>query len=79
FGRMVRMGLRPFGVICVLGLNGGDSPRRDRTAGLNQHTAELGTDKRRHGDRSLRADDRFLFLQLFASAQVVVYLSYLGA
>ena len=33
----------------------------------------------RHGDRSLREDDRFLFLQLFASAQDVFYLSYLGA
>jgi exodeoxyribonuclease V gamma subunit len=73
------MRLLPFRVICVLGLNDGDFPRRDPAAGLNQLTAELGTDKRRHGDRSLREDDRFLFLQLFASAQDVFYLSYLGA
>lgn len=79
FGRMVPMRLLPFRVICVLGLNDGDFPRRDPAAGLNQLTAELGTDKRRHGDRSLREDDRFLFLQLFASAQDVFYLSYLGA
>ncbi|RNF83642.1 exodeoxyribonuclease V subunit gamma [Lysobacter psychrotolerans] len=79
FGRMVPLRLLPFRVICVLGMNDGDYPRRDPAAGLNQLTAELGTDRRRHGDRSLRDDDRFLFLQLFASATDVFYLSYLGA
>jgi exodeoxyribonuclease V gamma subunit len=79
FGRMVPMRLLPFRVICVLGLNDGDFPRRDPAAGLNQLTAELDTARRRYGDRSLREDDRFLFLQLFASAQDVFYLSYLGA
>jgi exodeoxyribonuclease V gamma subunit len=79
FGRMVPMRLLPFRVICVLGLNDGDFPRRDPAAGLSRLTAELGTARRRHGDRSLREDDRFLFLQLFASAQDVFYLSYLGA
>lgn len=79
FGRMVPMRLLPFRVICVLGLNDGDFPRRDPAAGLSRLTAELGTDQRRHGDRSLREDDRFLFLQLFAAAQDVFYVSYLGA
>ncbi|HLM53887.1 MAG TPA: exodeoxyribonuclease V subunit gamma, partial [Pseudoxanthomonas sp.] len=79
FGRMVPMRLLPFRVIGVLGLNDGDYPRRDPAAGLSRLTAELGTDRRRRGDRSLREDDRFLFLQLFASAQDVFYLSYLGA
>jgi exodeoxyribonuclease V gamma subunit len=76
---MVPMRLLPFRVICVLGLNDGDYPRRDPGAGLNQLTAELGTTRRRAGDRSLRDDDRFLFLQLFAAAADVFYLSYLGA
>jgi len=79
FGRMVPMRLLPFRVICLLGMNDGDFPRRDPAAGLNRLTAELGSDRRRHGDRSTREDDRFLFLQLFASAQDVFYLSYLGA
>lgn len=79
FGRMVPMRLLPFRVICVLGLNDGDFPRRDPAAGLSRLTEELGTRRRRRGDRSLREDDRFLFLQLFASAQDVFYLSYLGA
>ncbi|WDS35270.1 exodeoxyribonuclease V subunit gamma [Pseudoxanthomonas sp.] len=78
-GRMVPMRLLPFRVICLLGMNDGDFPRRDPAAGLNQLTAQLGTDQRRHGDRSTREDDRFLFLQLFASAQDAFYLSYLGA
>jgi exodeoxyribonuclease V gamma subunit len=78
-GRMVPLRLLPFRVICLLGMNDGDFPRRDPAAGLNQLTAQLGTDQRRHGDRSTREDDRFLFLQLFASAQDVFYLSYLGA
>jgi len=79
FGRMVPLRLLPFRAICVLGLNDGDYPRRDPAAGLNRLTAELGTDGRRHGDRSLREDDRFLFLQLLASAGDVFYLSHLGA
>lgn len=79
FGRMVPMRLLPFRVICVLGMNDGDYPRRDPSGGLNQLTAELGTGARRRGDRSLRDDDRFLFLQLFAAAGEVFYLSYLGA
>ncbi|MBN8800744.1 MAG: exodeoxyribonuclease V subunit gamma, partial [Stenotrophomonas acidaminiphila] len=79
FGRMVPMRLLPFRAICVLGLNDGDFPRRDPAAGLSRLTAELGTARRRHGDRSLREDDRFLFLQLLASAQEIFYLSYLGA
>ncbi|TDK23761.1 exodeoxyribonuclease V subunit gamma [Luteimonas aestuarii] len=78
FGRMVPMRLLPFRVLCVLGMNDGDYPRRDPAAGLSKLTAELGTDRRRHGDRSTREDDRFLFLQLFAAAQEVFYLSHLG-
>ncbi|NDK38876.1 exodeoxyribonuclease V subunit gamma [Pseudoxanthomonas gei] len=79
FGRMVPMRLLPFRAICVLGMNDGDYPRRDPAAGLNQLTAELGTKQRRHGDRSLREDDRYLFLQLFSAASEVFYLSFLGA
>ena len=78
-GRMVPMRLLPFRVICVLGLDDGDFPRRDPAAGLNRLTAELGSERRRPGDRSTREDDRFLFLQLFAAAQDVFYASWQGA
>jgi exodeoxyribonuclease V gamma subunit len=79
FARMVPMRLLPFRVICVLGLNDGDYPRRDPAFGLNRLTAVRGSPAWRPGDRSLRDDDRFLFLQLFAAAQDVFYVSYLGA
>lgn len=78
-GRMVPMRLLPFRAICLLGMNDGDFPRRDPAAGLNRLAAELGTAHRRVGDRSTRDDDRFLFLQLFAAAQDVFYVSYQGA
>ena len=79
FARMVPMRLLPFRVICLLGMNDGDFPRRDPAGGLNRLVAELGTKDRRPGDRSTRDDDRFLFLQLFSAAQDVFYLSWLGA
>jgi exodeoxyribonuclease V gamma subunit len=78
FARMVPMRLLPFRVICLLGMNDGEFPRRDPASGLNRLTAELGTPQRRHGDRSTREDDRYLFLQLFAAAQDAFYLSWLG-
>ena len=78
-GRMVPMRLLPFRAICLLGMNDGDFPRRDPAAGLNKLTAELHAGRRLPGDRSTREDDRFLFLQLFAAAQDVFYVSYLGA
>ena len=79
FARMVPMRLLPFRVICVLGMNDGDFPRRDPSSGLNRLTAELDSGQRRPGDRSTREDDRFLLLQLLAAAQDVFYLSWLGA
>ncbi len=79
FARMVPMRLLPFRAICLLGMNDGDFPRRDPSAGLNRLTAELGTERRRHGDRSTRDDDRYLFLQLFSSAQDVFHVSWIGA
>ncbi len=79
FARMVPMRLLPFRVVCLLGMDDMAFPRRDPAAGLNRLTAQLGTDQRRRGDRSTRDDDRQLFLQLFAAAQDVFYVSWLGA
>ena len=79
FARMVPMRLLPFRAICLLGMNDGDFPRRDPAAGLSKLTADIASGKRRPGDRSTRDDDRYLFLQLFAAAQDVFYLSWLGA
>ncbi len=78
-GRMVPMRLLPFRAICLLGMDDGEFPRRDPAGGLDRLTADLTGGQRRQGDRSTRDDDRFLFLQLFAAAQDVFYLSYQGA
>jgi exodeoxyribonuclease V gamma subunit len=78
FGRMVPMRLVPFKVICLLGMNDGEFPRREPPGALNRLVALLDTRERRVGDRSVREDDRALFLQLFAAATQVFYLSYLG-
>ena len=77
--RMVPLRLIPFRVICLLGMNDGDYPRRDPIGSLNRLSAALPTASRRVGDRSIRDDDRGLFLQLFAAAGDCFYLSYLGA
>jgi exodeoxyribonuclease V gamma subunit len=79
FCRMVPMRLIPFRVICLLGLNDGDYPRREPPTLLNRLVAALDVPgQRRRGDRSVREDDRFLFLQLMTAADSVFYLSYIG-
>ena len=77
--RMVPMRLLPFRAICLLGMDDGAFPRRDPAGGLDRLTADLAGGRRLAGDRSTRDDDRFLFLQLFAAAQDVFYVSYQGA
>ena len=79
FCRMVPMRLIPFRVICLLGLNDRDFPRQEPSPVLNRLAAALDKPgQRRRGDRSVRDDDRFLFLQLITAAERVVYLSYIG-
>lgn len=70
---MVPMRSLPFRVICLLGLNDTDFPRRQRPSGF-----DLMAQKPRKGDRSRRADDRYLFLEALISARDVLYLSYVG-
>ena len=78
FGRMVPMRLIPFQVVCVLGLEEAAFPGRDARDPLNRIAAALDTHERRVGDPSRRDADRYLFLQLFASAGRVLYLSWCG-
>ncbi|CAN5237032.1 exodeoxyribonuclease V subunit gamma [soil metagenome] len=78
FGKMVPMRLVPFKVICLLGMSDGEFPRRDPPGGLNRLAAALGGPQRQLGDRSIRDDDRALFLQLFSAATQAFHVSYLG-
>lgn len=73
FCNMVPMRAIPFRVICLLGLNDTDFPRRQHPPGF-----DLVAQAPRPGDRSRRLDDRHLFLEALLSARDVLYLSYLG-
>ena len=63
----------PFRVIAVLGLDEGAFPRPDRSDGL-----DLMVRHRRSGDRGLRDDDRWLFLETMMAARDRLHLSYIG-
>jgi exodeoxyribonuclease V gamma subunit len=63
----------PFKVVAVLGLNDGDFPRSGSDAGL-----DLMSRYRRMGDRDVRSDDRYLFLETLMSARERLHLSYIG-
>ena len=64
FCAMLPMRSIPFKILCMLGMNDGAFPRK---------TSELGFDLiaryPRRGDRSLRSDDRYLFLEAVISAR----------
>jgi exodeoxyribonuclease V gamma subunit len=68
----------PFRVICVLGMDAQSFPRRDPADALSRLHADVLAGRRRPGDRSLRDDDRYLFLQTLMAARDVLYLSYTG-
>lgn len=63
----------PFRVVAVLGLNDGEFPRAGSDAGL-----DLMATHRRLGDRDVRSDDRYLFLETVMAARDVLHLSYIG-
>ncbi|WP_049623710.1 exodeoxyribonuclease V subunit gamma [Frateuria defendens] len=73
FCGMVPQRAIPFRVIAVLGLNDGEFPRGERDAGLDPMQRH-----RRLGDRDVRSDDRYLFLETVMSAREALHLSYLG-
>jgi len=63
----------PFRGVCVLGLGQGEFPRMD-----SHHQLDLIARTPRRGDRSLRADDRYLFLEVLLAARERLSLSYVG-
>ena len=79
FAGMVPLRSVPFRMIWVLGMDDGAYPRREPGGDLNRLLADLRDPKRRRiGDRSVREDDRFLFLQLLCAAQDHFHVSYVG-
>lgn len=73
FCSMLPMRSIPFKVIAVLGMNDGEYPRQDRRPSF-----DLMADDFQIGDRSIRIDDRYQFLEILLSARQTLYLSYVG-
>lgn len=71
FCGMVPMRNVPHRIVCVLGLNAGEYPRRQPPQGF-----QLMRRHARPGDRSVREDDRFLFLEALMAARDLVHLSH---
>lgn len=73
FCALTPMRALPFRVICMIGMNDGSFPRERRPVGF-----DLMAGNRRQGDRSRRADDRYLFLETLISARDLLYFSYVA-
>lgn len=64
----------PFRIVCMLGMNDEDYPRRVPPQGFDL----MAQGEYRRGDRSRREDDRYLFLEAVIAAQEKLYISYRG-
>jgi exodeoxyribonuclease V gamma subunit len=64
----------PFKIVCMLGMNDEDYPRRVPPQGFDL----MAQGAYRRGDRSRREDDRYLFLEAVIAAQHKLYISYRG-
>ena len=77
-GKMTFCALRPmrsvpFKVVCLVGMNDGSFPRAQTAIGFDK-MAMLP----QRGDRNVRDDDRYLFLESMLSVREVFYISYVG-
>ena len=75
FCTLMPMRAVPFRVVCLLGMNDGDFPRRARQADFDL-LALPGM--ARPGDRSRRDDDRYLMLEALLAARDKLYISWVG-
>jgi exodeoxyribonuclease V gamma subunit len=75
FCSLMPMRAVPFRVVCLLGMNDGDFPRRARQADFDLLTLP---GMARPGDRSRRDDDRYLMLEAVLSARDKLYVSWVG-
>ena len=73
FCAMLPMRSIPVKVVALLGMNDGSFPRQSRSPGFDIIPANP-----RPGDRSLRDEDRYLFLEALLSARERLYISYTG-
>jgi exodeoxyribonuclease V gamma subunit len=73
FCAMLPMRSIPVKVVVLLGMNDGSFPRQSSSPGFDIIPANP-----RPGDRSLRDEDRYLFLEALLSARKRLYISYTG-
>ena len=73
FCAMLPMRSIPFRVVALVGMNDGAFPRQARPPGF-----DLMARFPRPGDRSLRDEDRYLFLECLLSARDALVISYVG-
>ena len=74
FCTLLPMRAIPFEVVCLMGMNDGDYPRRHLPFSFDL----MSSGGHRPGDRSRREDDRYLFLEALLSARRKFYLSWVG-
>ncbi len=63
----------PADMVCIMGLNDGEFPRPTKSSGF-----DLIVRQPMLGDRSMKNDDRYLFLEALLSARQSLYLSFIG-
>lgn len=73
FCAMIPMRSIPFKMIAISGMNDGDFPRNFISPDF-----DLIVKNRRPGDRNVRDDDRYLFLETLISARKYFYITYIG-
>ncbi len=73
FCAMLPMRSIPFRVVALIGMNDAAFPRQSRAPGF-----DLVAKSPCRGDRSLRNEDRYLFLESILSARDRLYISYVG-
>ncbi|MBU0728590.1 MAG: exodeoxyribonuclease V subunit gamma [Proteobacteria bacterium] len=73
FCALLPMRAVPAKIICLLGMNDGDFPRISRKMSF-----DLMAQSPLPGDRSVRFDDKYLFLESILSARKQLYISYVG-
>jgi exodeoxyribonuclease V gamma subunit len=75
FCTLMPMRAVPFRVVCLLGMNDGDFPRRSQQSDFDLLACPgMG----RPGDRSRRDDDRYLMLEALLAARDKLYVSWVG-
>jgi len=73
FCEMLPMRSIPCRVICILGMSDSAFPRKSRALSFDLTSASP-----KRGDRSVRDEDRYLFLETLVSARDNLYISYTG-